>query len=460
MKIFPGKWCTFRGMACIGCGGICMLMVVCLAAFLHGCLPAHTTHFITDSDGRIVIYHGVNVSNYAKTAPEALPWHTREDFARLNAWGFNLVRYLVFWDAIEPRDGEFDEQYLEKTLERLKWMEELGIDVVLDVHQDVYCRRFTGNGFPEWTVDTGGHEFTPTTPWNLNYLDPAVLHAYDHFWRSEALKARYVDMLEHLMRRMDGQRNVIGVEIMNEPFPWTGLGFEQKALSGLYEQVQAMRQRNHFRLPLWFEPVIYTSAGIRSRLSFEPESGSVYAVHYYDPLCHEGRPYGWFNRWLMPYAFRVRAHEAERFGTPMLVTEFGIAPTTEGFRKYLRDFCDLADCHATGWTYYSYDKCAHESFGILDENGNPSPVLDNLIEVYPQRIAGTHPVFGVRGKTFDLAYDPVASTAPTVIFVPRSLSVKRLVINGAEKAFDASVSCVIHANNSATGRQTIHLEWE
>ncbi|HPO13605.1 MAG TPA: cellulase family glycosylhydrolase [Candidatus Hydrogenedentes bacterium] len=444
----------------IGLGIIGIVVLFFAAVLFRGCLPARTMHFITDTEGRIVIYHGLNVSNYAKTAPDFLSWHTREDFARMKTWGFNLVRYLVFWEAIEPTDGEFDENYIEKTLERLKWMEEQGIDVVLDIHQDLYCRKFTGNGFPEWTVDTGGHEFTPAQPWNINYLDPAVLHAYDHFWRSEALKDRYVRMVEHLLQSVDNQNNVIGVEIMNEPFPWTGLGFEKKALAGLYEKIQTMRQRNNFRIPFLFEPVIYTSAGFRSRLTFAPETGSVYSVHYYDPLCHEGKPYKWFGRQLMPYAMRVKVQEAERFGTPMLVTEFGIAPSTEGYGEYLRDFLDLANHYAFGWTYYSYDKCSHESFGILDENGNRSPILDYLIQVYPQRIAGTNPIFGIHDKTFDLAYDPINTTAPTLVFVPQSLMIKQLVLNGEEIPFDTSSSYITHPNNGATTRQTIHLEWE
>ena len=64
-------------------------------------------HWI-DADGRAVIHRGVNLNNSAKDAgyDHGL---TPEEVALLPANGITLVRFLVFWEAIEPTDGAFDE---------------------------------------------------------------------------------------------------------------------------------------------------------------------------------------------------------------------------------------------------------------------------------------------------------------------------------------------------------------
>ncbi|HPO13584.1 MAG TPA: cellulase family glycosylhydrolase [Candidatus Hydrogenedentes bacterium] len=437
-----------------------VLGFVLLVMGLRECAPAHTTHYIRDTEGRIVIYHGVNVASNAKHAENHLPWQTRDDFARLNAWGFNLVRYLVFWEAMEPEDGGFNEEYIAQTLERIRWLDELGIDVILDVHQDLYAKRFTGNGFPDWMVHDGGRKFTPREPWNLNYLEPAVMHSFDTFWRTSSMKARYVDMLEYLLRQVDKQRNIVGIEVMNEPWPWLGLRFEKKALSTFYEDIQAMHRQNGFRIPLVFEPANYTAIGLRSGLSFAPSSGSILAVHDYDIFLHVRKVYGRLTRWLMPRNMRVKVNIAESLHMPLLITEFGVAPDMTGFDDYLNDTVYWMNRYHIGWTYYSYDKSSDVRFGIVDDNGQATPILEHLIQVYPQRIAGKNPEYTVGEKCFDLAYDPLDIDAPTIIFIPRSLSVTQLLINGKEQPFDPNSLYVTHANSSAKDRQTIHIEWK
>src|ERR1019366_9991020 len=70
--------------------------------------PGPARYPLRDRENRIVFYHGVNISNAAKSAPGFLSWQTKDDYARLRRWGFNCVRYLVFWEAVEPREGVYD----------------------------------------------------------------------------------------------------------------------------------------------------------------------------------------------------------------------------------------------------------------------------------------------------------------------------------------------------------------
>jgi endoglycosylceramidase len=380
--------------------------------------PGPARYYLRDKDNRIVLYHGLNVSNYAKRVPGFLSWHTRADYAQLRQWGFNCVRYLVFWEAVEPQEGAYDKAYIDATVERIRWMEELGIDVLLDFHQDLFARKFTGNGFPDWAVHDDGIPFHPRSRWNLNYFEKAVIRSYDNFWANHTLWGEYVAMTEHVVCRVDALPNVIGVDIMNEPFPGPHLHFESTTLSAFYDEVQTMWRKNGFRTRLCFEPMIYNSGGLPTRLTFKPGDNCLFAPHFYDPFCHEGVGYSRFSKLWMQIWVRERVRDAQAFGRPMLYGEFGIASTTPGYLDYLADFLNLLDtCHVS-WTYYSYDKTSAEAFGVLDDAGHENENLKVLVRVYPQRIAGDHPVFQQEGNVFDLSYASNASTAPTLVFVP------------------------------------------
>ena len=424
-----------------------------------GCEPGPERYYVRDKDNRIVLYHGVSVSNSSKDAPRLLPWHTKQDFARLRDWGFNLVRYLVFWEAIEPVEGQFDEAYIAATIERIRWLEELGIDVLIDVHQDLYARKFGGNGFPAWTIHDFGLPFHPHARWNVNYLEPAVMAAYLNFWSSSSLKGKYIAMLEHLLSRLDGLPNVVGLDIINEPSLGLDFDLERRFLSSFYQDVLAMRNAKHFRIGLYFEPLMFTSAGVPTRLTFQPGANCVYAPHYYDPLCHEGAPYTLWARLWMNLIVKSRVKDAQRFRTPMCFGEFGIGQNVDGYLRYLSDFLGLMDRYHISWIYYSYDKSSDEAFGVLQNPETENPQMTKLVRLYPQRIAGRNPVIRYRERCFDLSYDPVDTSAPTVVFIPRSFEGVQITFNGKPVDFDAKVH-LLQVRNSGKTKQTIQIRWQ
>jgi endoglycosylceramidase len=403
----------------------------------------------------------VNVANCAKSTPGFVGWHTKADFARMQKWGFNCVRYLVFWEAVEPKEGAYDETYIDSVIERIRWMEELGIDVVIDFHQDLYARKFTGNGFPDWAVHDNGIPFHQRSRWNYNYFEKAVLRSYEYFWASRTLQDRYIDMVEHFVRRVDALPNVAGVDIMNEPFPGINLHFESGALSAFYTDMQAMWRRNVFSAPMLFEPVMYNSGGLPTGLTFQPGARCVFAPHYYDPLCHEGYGYGRFAKFWMRLWARERAKDAQRFHTPLLYGEFGIASAIKGHLAYLSDFLDLLDQYQASWTYYSYDKSGAESFGIVDEAGNERDNLGVLVRAYPQRIAGDTPVFRQEGNHFDLSYKANDAKAPTVVFVPPRLKGVKAIFNGHAVSPDSKTDLLHLDNEGGPGvMQKLYVVWE
>lgn len=420
------------------------------------------TSYIWDKTGRICIYHGVNVSNFSKSAPDFLPWQTKDDFARLKTWGFNLVRYLVFWEAIEPTKGTYSIPYIQATLERLKWLQELGIDVIIDIHQDVFARRFTGNGFPDWAVHDGGNKFVCQSPWNMNYFQPAVVSSYDYFWQHEDLKTDYFNMFRFVMPQFDKLDNVIGFDVMNEPFISTIPSFEKKILTDFYERLQALMMASGFKSKMCFEPEMYTSAGIPSNLRFVPNKlaglGNVYYPHYYDAFCHEGVAYEPLNKTIMTRALNIKQAEAQKFGVPLMIGEFGISASVKGYEQYLRDFVHMSNEGLFGWTVYTYDKNpSSDVFGVINDDGSPSGQLKAILSVYPQKIAGRNPIIKIIGNNFNLYYDtdPLI-TGPTEIFIPEGL--QYLVVRANDKNVPCQSGLFLYHNNEDK-KQHIFISW-
>src|SRR5580698_5064030 len=69
--------------------------------------------WIRDDLGRVRIFRGANVSGRSKLPP-FLPFDDPTYFDPLAAWGWNAVRLLVMWEALEPDRGVYDDAYLGK----------------------------------------------------------------------------------------------------------------------------------------------------------------------------------------------------------------------------------------------------------------------------------------------------------------------------------------------------------
>ena len=123
-----------------------------------------------DADGREVTFRGINVSGDAKLprrpdqpSHEPLDFfdgdnvsflgrpfnkeEAREHFARLKSWGYNLIRYIFTWEALEHEGpGKYDEEFIEHTISLLRMAKEYGFYVFMDPHQDV-VRSLADDGY-------------------------------------------------------------------------------------------------------------------------------------------------------------------------------------------------------------------------------------------------------------------------------------------------------------------------
>jgi len=128
-----------------------------------------------DPQNREVILHGINCAADAKfPASPDQPSHVSDNFfdgdnvsfvnrpfslqdagthfSRLRSWGYNTIRYIFTWEAIEHAGpNQYDEEWIDHTIAVLRKAKEYGFYIFMDPHQDVvgsilmYMRRSLSN---------------------------------------------------------------------------------------------------------------------------------------------------------------------------------------------------------------------------------------------------------------------------------------------------------------------------
>lgn len=393
---------------------------------------------IQDQYGRQLILHGLNTSSSAKSDPERQPWIIESDVEReANEFGFNFVRYLIFWDAIEPQRDVFDDAYLDKVEEKVNWYTSKGMYVMLDMHQDIYSILFGGDGAPEWAVETNGHPInnSGSGPWWLKNIDPAVIASWTNFWsytNHKHLQDHYIMAWQKVMERFKNNPFVIGYDLMNEP--WGGdlikifiTGeFEKQELTSFYNRIIPVLRTIDNNKYFFFEPTpAPVTFGAASHLQTinDARAGNkklVYAPHCYPVSLHEGNDYSSGDKKNLKDWNVQRQKDVQTHGNiPLLCGEFGVSPNALGFDEYLTEVLAMFDSHQWNWAYWSNDK---GGWSPLDANRNETPIVEHLVRVYPKAVAGKIEAFNFDPiqKIFTLKYTNYPNIAqPTEIFIPK-----------------------------------------
>jgi endoglycosylceramidase len=362
---------------------------------------------LRDPDGRVAILRGANVAN-AHKSPPFLAFHQEADYARLrDEWGWNAIRFLLTWEAVEPEDGAFDELYLDGVEASLDDAHAAGLLVVLDMHQDLYGRAFGGDGFPRWTCAEEQYAaFTPTEPWFLNYLDPAVQACFDGFWGSDALQARYAAAWTHVAARFADHPAVIGFDVMNEPH-WGSAevgAFEAGPYTALIERVVAEVRAEAPEWIVFVEPSAGRNLGIAPNIGPFAFEDLVYAPHSYDSQAESGEGFDEARRdAVLEHVAALRA-EADALGAALWVGEYGGTSGSPGIAAYADAELDAFDAQLAGAMWWSYD--ADGGYGLLDADSNPKEaLLDAVLRPAPSRIAGEPASWSWDGTSFELAWE-------------------------------------------------------
>ncbi|KAG7194098.1 uncharacterized protein KQ657_004806 [Scheffersomyces spartinae] len=99
-------------------------------------------------------------------------------FLRIKSWGYNTIRYLLTWEAIEHEGpGKYDMAFIDYTIEMLNIIDQVGgLYVILEMHQDVWSRFTGGSGAPMWTLYAAGLD-----PKSFHKNEAAILHNEQRF---------------------------------------------------------------------------------------------------------------------------------------------------------------------------------------------------------------------------------------------------------------------------------------
>lgn len=415
--------------------------------------------WIKDDQGRVVILHGVNYSQRGKHAPYT-SWQEPAHFDQIAGWGFNCVRYIVQWAAIEPKPGVIDEAYLDRVDAALTWAEERGLYVLVDMHQDVWSEPFGGNGAPKWAcVDDLVEPNKILTPWWKNYFTREVMASFGKFWKGEAgWQDHYAKAWQAVAKRAAKHANVVGYDLMNEPFPgrripWT---FEYGLLSEFYAKLAPKIRAVHPGAIVFFEPVAMTAnEGLPTAVK-APPGPAVYAPHYYDFLMMLGKPYK-NRRWLTFKSIGVMEKQAAARNVPLVLGEIGCDRNDVGALEAMSDQCDALDLHGAGWLAWEFtpdkgpDGAIHQGGFSVVNHGVEHPGMQAFVRPYARAVAGV-PVssdFDRPAGRFTFKYQGALAGKTTEIVLPaRHFPAPRFEGTGSF-SYDAAKGLLKHTPDAA-----------
>jgi endoglycosylceramidase len=319
----------------------------------------HAGRWVTDAQGRVVIVHGLNQVYKIPPYEPSADGFGANDSAFLAANGFNVVRVGVIWAGVEPEPGVFNNAYLASIAATVRTLAAHGIVSLLDFHQDLYNEVYQGEGAPSWAVQSGGLP-NPKLGFPGNYLaNPALEYNLDQFWDNApgpdgiGLQDWFAGAWAHTASYFNGNPDVLGYELYNEPFPGTlwetcavpavGCPLFDAKLTAFYDRVAAAIRQVDPQTMVWYEPNVIFNDGVPTRLGSLPDANVGFAFHDYPLSTNLGGAED-------PLVFANAAAYAGPRQLPVIMTEFG---ATEDL-GLLESEAARADNAMIGWIEWAY----------------------------------------------------------------------------------------------------------
>lgn len=425
-----------------------VLLAIAVCAGLVSGIPAHAEddpftdagqlridgRWLVDQYGRKVLLHGVN--NVDKSAPYLEPGDgftlTAADAELLARHGFNTVRLGVSFDALMPARGDIDEAYLDRLEGVVDVLGDAGIHVLLDNHQDGLSKPWGGNGFPAWAIETRPSPLEPNPGFPLYYLMPSMNLAWSEVWNNtHGVIDHLGDALAALAERVADEPEVLGIELMNEPWPGpafptcfpAGCPLFDRKYQAVLEKLTARIRGVDPELPVFWEPNVTWNQLMPTHLASPPPTPPItddnvaFSFHDYcvasQAATYLGMPEELVG--LCPAQHEITWSHADAFlrrtRVPAMVTEFG-----DGDPAVLRHTLTRADERFVGWHYWHYAS-------IFGSDPGTDPFLGEigaqLVRTYPRATAGTpmSTSFDPATGDFSYTYRPDGGPAPTEIYV-------------------------------------------
>ncbi|MEZ5004674.1 MAG: cellulase family glycosylhydrolase [Chitinophagales bacterium] len=265
---------------------------------------------IYDSQHRFALLRGVNYSvlgDYYQ-AIDSIPSETNYDPIHIEEMakiGFNVIRLVLSWSELEPEQGVYSSQYIDQIKTIVDKAAAHDIHVVLDMHQDAWGKYIASpedvdcpdllspaqgwDGAPEWATLTDGESTCKLG--GLRELSPAAIRAWQNFYTNkQGIRTSFIDCWKFLVGNFAANTNIIGYDIINEPWFGDQIGSGHELLGELYgDVINAIRNveastPGGFEHIIFFEPTAEWSAftwTFGNNKDFTDDENIVFAPHIY-----------------------------------------------------------------------------------------------------------------------------------------------------------------------------------
>jgi endoglycosylceramidase len=454
--------------------------------WLHVAHPQGERPYIADDQGRMVLLHGAIPAGLLQygpftvlpfpndpaaydqdRCPAAAGWSPypplcRSDLQQMSALGFNSIRLPISWSLLEPERGRFDETYLDRISQVVQWARDLGMYVIIDMHQNAFSQfvankdgdgvnRRYNSGAPRWATITDG--LPSFAIQGQRELNPAVFQATTNFWYDrDGIQDEYIAAVAHVAHRFKNDSTVAGYGIYNEPwFGWNlPPGFDDLLLFPFYRRVIDAITGVHDGLPCWsgfFMPAVcgYRDLGVGDRrhlmfidtgllrevtdfpthlglpvssypnvvLALHPYT-HIYTFDYFLRLPRSSYPWGGYDQ-----GWDSAEREAKAMDAALFVEEFGDNPGDDA--SILQSQLLEEEKHRTGFAFWTWAETDgtwgmfQSSSGCMRRNREGM-----LARVYPRASADSHVTFHYESQTgaFTLAALGRTGDASTLVYIP------------------------------------------
>ena len=418
-------------------------------------VPLHVDGaYFRDAADRVVLLRGMNVSGTGKVPPFTL-LSDASQMTQLKKWGVNVIRLTFNWEAYEATRCQYDAGYLGNYAAIAQWAQDAGLYVLVDFHQDTFSRYANsgcGEGFPQWAIASEITHYQPDNGSNCQFLIPGwwgisafldpVFHATWHafFADEEGIKSRYIEMVRSVADAMSTHANVIGYDLMNEPW---GYDYE---IADVYDRAAAAIRDRHPGAILFYEPtadapVVRAPQWVDANGQAHAYDNTVWAPHYYEFSANVLKNWSGASP---DASFASQMAQAAKNGSGYFMGEMGEWSSTAHVNGYMESIYDTMDARFMSGTQWGYtplwtsarlDGWDAEDFSVVAAGALRSQLYHPRF--FPRATSGTPTAFHAAATAFTYAWNNDPGSGSTEVFIPAGYRLDQAVV----KTSPASLAC-------------------
>src|SRR5262249_2870896 len=199
------------------------------------------------------------------------------------------------------------------------------------------------------------------------------------------LQDAFVTAAQQLVKRYVGNPAVVGYEAFNEPITFT-----DPPLDAFHERFADGVHAVDPRAAIFFEPSALRNSADTARIAGAPWSNGAgaYAPHIYTTVFSPPND-SWASEdpAVLAPSMEAAAAEAQAWGTPLFVGEYGVDQSIERGHRWLEAELDLQDQYLASSTVWVWRETG--AWGLLDAGGAERALtVATVSRPYPRAVAG------------------------------------------------------------------------